>query len=437
MASSQYRVAVVGSGYVGTTLAAGLAEVGHEVVAIDVDDTVVEAINRGDAPIHEPGLDELIARHAGDRLRATVDHDVIQSTDLTFIAVGTPSNADGSLDQSTLLAATHDVGAAITGMDDHHPVVIKSTVLPDTIERAVIPALETSAGTPVGDGYSVAVNPEFLREGSAVDDFFNPDKIVIGTEDDRAESILRDIFEPITATTDATVFTTGRREAAIIKYVNNAFLATKLSFINDIGNICKELDIDTYEVAEAIGLDHRIAPAYLQSGLGWGGSCLPKDTAALRHAASTLGYSPSVLEAAIEVNERQPERLLNLLTEHTSVAGNQIAVLGLAFKAGTDDIRNSRAIPVIEGLMNMEATVVAYDPNPGAVESMRTRIPDIEYVNSAREALDGAVGACVVTDWPAFETLDDEFDDMAKPVVIDGRRVITRREGLVYEGLTW
>jgi len=221
----------------------------------------------------------------------------------------------------------------------------------------------------------------------------------------------------------------------MIKYANNAFLAMKISLINELGNVCKEFDIDAYEVADAIGMDDRVGEQFLRSGVGWGGSCFPKDVAAITAAAREAGYDPAVLSAAVEVNDRQPERLLDLLDRHVDVEGERVAVLGLAFKPGTDDTRNSRAIPVIEGLQDRGADVVGYDPV--ATENMRERFPDIEYADSAAAALKGATGALVVTDWDEFAALDEAFDAMAEPVVADGRRIVERREGIVYEGLTW
>jgi UDPglucose 6-dehydrogenase len=246
---------------------------------------------------------------------------------------------------------------------------------------------------------------------------------------------MQTVFDPLIADSQATVVETNTRTAEMIKYANNGFLAAKVSLINDIGNICKAFDVDAYEVAEAIGLDDRIGERFLRSGVGWGGSCFPKDLAAIVAAAKERGYDPAVLEAAIEVNERQPERLLDLLDAHADVAGNRVAVLGLAFKPGTDDVRNSRAIPVIEGLQARGAHVVGYDPV--ATENMRERFPGIEYADSAAAALEDAVGALVVTDWDEFAALDEAFDAMASPVVVDGRRSIQRREGITYEGLTW
>jgi UDPglucose 6-dehydrogenase len=228
---------------------------------------------------------------------------------------------------------------------------------------------------------------------------------------------------------------TGRREAEMIKYANNAFLAAKVSLINDIGNVCKEYDVDAYEVADAIGLDDRIGAKFLRSGVGFGGSCFPKDVSAIISAAHAADYTPAMLEATLKLNEIQPQRLLGLLDDHVDVSGKRVAVLGLAFKPGTDDIRNSRAIPVIEGLQERSANIVAYDPV--AAEEMRERFPGVTYADSAADALADAHGAVVVTDWDEFAALDTEFDAMETPVVVDGRHVIERRNGITYEGLTW
>ena len=442
-------VSIVGSGYVGTTVAACFADLGHTVVTIDVDPAVVEAINDGRAPIHEPGLDELVAEYGGDRLTATTDYAAAAGSDATFLALPTPSNPDGSIDTSIVEAGARSLGEALADADGHL-VVVKSTVVPGTTESRVQPALAEGGaaiagggGVPAADGggtegeggVAVAVNPEFLREGSAVSDFTEPDKVVFGTHEGRGLETLRAVYGPLVSERDTPVVETGRREAEMIKYANNAFLATKVSLANELGNVCKAYGVDAYEVAEAIGLDDRIEASFLRSGVGWGGSCFPKDVAALIAAARAKEYEPILLEAAVEVNERQPERLLALLDSHVDVAGKRVAVLGLAFKPGTDDVRESRAIPVVEGLLDRGAEVVAYDPV--ATENMRERFPDVEYAASAAEALSGASAAAVVTDWDEFAALDSEFDEMETPVVVDGRRIVERRDGITYEGLTW
>jgi UDPglucose 6-dehydrogenase len=360
---------------------------------------------------------------------------VLPETDVTVLAIQTPSEPDGGIDLSAIEAGIRSIGEALASKNEYHLVVIKSTVVPGTTDEQLAPIVETASGKTAGEDIGVAVNPEFQREGSAVADFTDPDKIVIGAEnDERANTLLRELYDPL-LTGDTRLVETGRREAEMIKYANNAFLAAKVSLINDLGNICKELGVDTYEVADALGADHRIGERFLRSGVGWGGSCFQKDIKAIRHAAREAGYEPAMLDAAVAVNNEQPRRLLSLLDEHVDVTGRRVAVLGLSFKPGTDDIRNSRAIPVIEGLREREADVVAYDPV--AAGEMRERVPDIEYANSAATALEGAHGAVVVTGWDEFGALDDEFDAMATPVVVDGRNVLTRRSDITYEGLTW
>jgi UDPglucose 6-dehydrogenase len=430
------NLSVVGSGYVGTTIAACFADLGHDVVNVDIDEDVVAAINDGETHIHEPGLDPLVSIYGGDQLRATTDYDAIRDTDVTFLALPTPTNDDGSIDLSAMEAGAESIGEALATKDGYHLVVVKSTVVPSTTEEVLTPILEEASGKTVGADFGVAVNPEFQREGSAVDDFMEPDKIVLGTDgDDRALDLLAEVYEPIVLQWDVPVVETGLREAEMIKYANNAFLAAKVSLINDLGNICKEYDIDAYEVADAIGKDDRIGAKFLRSGAGFGGSCFPKDVSAIIQHARAADYEPRMLQAALDVNDEQPRRLLSLLDEHVEVDGKRVAVLGLAFKPGTDDIRNSRAIPVIEGLQERGAEVVAYDPV--AMGEMSERFPEIEYAESAAGALDGASGALVVTEWDEFVTLDEEFDTMADPVVVDGRRVVERRTGITYEGLTW
>ncbi|GAB7013718.1 UDP-glucose 6-dehydrogenase AglM [Halolamina salina] len=434
------QLSVVGSGYVGTTIAACFADLGHDVVNVDIDQGIVDTINDGEAPIHEDGLAELVAEHAGPdstgRLRATTDYEELLDTDLTFLCLPTPANDDGSIDLSIMKAGAEQLGETLAEKDDRHNVVVKSTVVPGTTEDTLAPLIAEAGDKRLGDDLGVGMNPEFLREGSAVADFLNPDKVVLGAADDRTRDRMKEVFAPLVERADEPpVVETATREAEMMKYANNAFLASKISLANDLGNICKEHGVDMYEVADAMGLDGRIQRAFLDSGLGWGGSCFPKDTAAIIAAAEAKGYDAPMLNAATEVNDRQPQRFLDLLDRHVDVDGRRVAVLGLAFKPGTDDIRNTRAVPVIEGLLERGADVVAHDPV--AIENMRDRYPEIEYADSASDALNGASACLVVTDWDQYEVLDEEFDEMADPVVVDGRHCIDRREGITYEGLTW
>jgi len=429
------KLSVIGSGYVGTTIAACFADLGHDAVNVDIDEAVVNSINDGRAPIHEPGLEALLEKHGGKSLTATTDYDDLLETDITFLALPTPSKEDGSIDTSIIEAAAETLGDTLRKKDGDHVVVTKSTVIPTTTTETLAPILADASGKQLGADLHVAMNPEFLREGTAVEDFQNPDKIVFGSDSETAISTLHEIFEPLIEASNTAVVETGIEEAEMIKYANNAFLASKVSLINDIGNICKEFGVDAYEVADAIAEDDRISERFLRSGLGWGGSCFGKDTNAIIHAAKETGYEPAMLEAAVEVNDRQPERLLSLLDNHVDVESERVAVLGLAFKPGTDDVRDSRAIPVINGLQERGVNVAAYDPV--AAENMHAHFPDIEYTDTPQDALAGASACVVCTDWDEFAVLDEEFDAMETPVVVDGRRIIERREGLTYEGLTW
>lgn len=431
------HLSVVGSGYVGTTVAAAFADLGHQVTVIDVDEAVVDGLNEGRAPVHEPGLPALLETAVPARLEATTDYDAITATELTMLALPTPAGPEGALDTTTIEAGAAAVGEALAAAGSPaHTVVIKSTVLPGTTLETIAPRLVAPLAESTVD---FAVNPEFLREGTAVEDFMNPDRIVFGTKTDAAEAALHELYEPLLERTAPPVVETGIREAELIKYASNAFLAGKLSLMNDIGNIAKEHGVDAYTVAEAIGLDHRIAEQYLDSGLGWGGSCLPKDTAALAAAARARDYDPVMIEAARTINDRQPTRLVDLLDRHVALDGARIAVLGLAFKPGTDDVRHSRAAPVIDELRTRGATPVAYDPV--AMPNMETAYPELSYAGSAQEALTGADGAVVVTGWDEFAALDAAFARMTEPVVVDGRRSIdpaaVEAVELTYEGLTW
>ncbi|MFB6283488.1 MAG: nucleotide sugar dehydrogenase [Halobacteria archaeon] len=428
-------ISIIGSGYVGTTVAACLSELGHDVVNVDVDESVVETINRGEAPIHEDGLDGLIEKNAGDRLRATTDYGEVKETELTFLCLPTPSRTDGNIDLNILTDAVKSLGEILSDKDGFHYVVTKSTVAPTTVEDVVAPTLEEYSGTKRGESFSVAMNPEFLREGSAVADFLEPDKIVIGASNEDTAKTVREVYRPVLDSTDAALVETGLREAEMIKYANNGFLAAKVSLVNDIGNVCKEFGIDGYEVMDAVGLDDRISERFLRSGLGWGGSCFPKDVDALRRFAADEGYSPRMLEAAVDVNELQPERMVELLKKHVTLDGDvEVGVLGLSFKPGTDDVRNSRALDVIQSLLAEEVEVHAYDPV--AVENTREIFPQIEYYCSAEEAVEGCDAALITTEWPEFENLG--FEGMESKILIDGRRIDVDRTRLeVYEGLCW
>jgi len=412
------KLSVIGSGYVGTTVAACLAELGHEVVNVDVDDEVVASINDGVAPIHEPRLGGLVEEGStSGALRATTEYGAVRDTDVTFVCLPTPTR-DGSVDLSAVEAGIESLADALG--DKEHVVAVKSTVPPGTAEDVVAPRL--------GENVGVASNPEFLSEGTAVDDFMNPDKVVVGDDEGAREPVLS-VYEPLLGRSEASVVETGNLEAEMIKYSNNAFLASKVSLVNELGNICKELGIDAYEVMDAVGEDDRVSSRFTRSGLGWGGSCFPKDVDALRSFARDEGYEPALLDAVVEVNDRQPRRAVELLSEGVETDGARVAVLGLAFKPGTDDVRGSRGIEVARLLREEGADVVAYDPR--ATENARAEMPGVEYAESAEEALEGAGAAVIATDWEEFEGID-----ASGTVVVDGRRIEVKNAE-AYEGLCW
>ncbi len=279
------------------------------------------------------------------------------------------------------------------------------------------------------EDFSVAMNPEFLKEGSALNDFFHPDRIIMGIGDERGRMVLDELYRSFSCPK----LCTSIKTAEMTKYVSNAFLATKISFSNEIGNLCKKLEIDVYEVMKGVGLDHRIGPKFLSAGAGFGGSCFPKDVSALITLAEQNGENPILLKSTIEINKQQPGRLVELLKSRVGELKNKrIAILGLAFKDNTDDMRDSRAIPVIEGLLARGAIIAAYDPM--ACQAMEKIFPSINYCRSAAEALEGSEGCLVMTEWPEFEELHDEFDRMRKKIIIEGRRILSC-EG--YEGICW
>lgn len=426
------KISVIGSGYVGSVTAACFAEVGHEVVCVDIDKKKMEQINSGISPIYEEGLGELLRKYAGKRLIATNDYEsAIRETDISFICVGTPSAEDGSIDLSIVRAAAASIGAALAKKERYHVVVVKSTVVPETTEKFVLPVLEETSGKIAGKDFGVAMNPEFLREGKAVYDFMHPDKIVIGAIDPKSGDLVSELYRNF----ECKITRTNPSTAEMIKYANNSLLATKISFANEIGNICKKLGIDTYAVMEAVGKDSRISPRFLNSGAGFGGSCFPKDVKALIGKAKAIGYSPMLLESVIGVNEKQPLLMTEILRKKIGdVKGKKIAVLGLAFKNETDDIRESRAIPVIAELLRLGAKVSAYDPM--ATENMKRIFPTIEYSGKAKDSLEGADACLVMTEWDEFKELESEFTAMKGKVVIDGRRVV-KAKNIDYEGLCW
>jgi len=413
---------------VGLVSSASFAELGHNVSIIEIDKYKIETINSGRAPIYEKGLDDLLSKHAGRNLKATDSYDMVADSDLSFICVGTPPGPDGGADLSMVASASRSIGRNLRDKEGYHVVVVKSTVPPCTTEKLVVPTVLGEVGCR-SDDIGFAMNPEFLREGMAVYDFMHPDRIVIGSSEEEVGDLVESAYSGI----DSPVHRVGIKAAEMIKYASNAMLATKISFSNEIGNICKDLGIDVYEVMRGVGLDHRISPHFLNAGAGFGGSCLPKDVSALIRLAESLGEDPILLKSVIEVNERQPVRLVDLLEKRVGdLGGKEIAVLGLSFKNDTDDVRDSRAIEVILDLKEKGATVKAYDPL--AIPNAKRVVSDIRYCRSAAEALEGSDACLILTEWPEFGALDEEFDLMKSRVILEGRRILSCKDA---EGICW
>jgi UDPglucose 6-dehydrogenase len=434
------RISIVGAGYVGLVTGACLAEKGHEVVCVDVDARKVEAINAAVSPIFELGLDELLSRNVGSRLRATSDLScAVAETDVSIVAVGTPV-VDGEPDLGPIHAAASKIGATLTTKNDYHVVAVKSTIVPGTTLDVVLPVLEETSEKKAGPDFGVGVNPEFLREGHAVDDFMSPDRIVLGGIDDRTIRVLQELYASFDG---VELITTNPTTAEAIKYASNALLATMVSFSNEIGNLCAALEeVDAMSVMQGVHLSRNltvagtIAPiaSYLVPGCGFGGSCLPKDVAALVAHGRRHGRRMPLLEAALQVNADQPREVIRLLGRHLPALDQaRVAVLGLAFKPDTDDVRESPSLRVIELLLEEGAIVQVYDPV----------VPEIE-VNGIRfrsrsdllEAVRDVEALVLLTRWKQFEAVPDFVARLdSPPVVIDGRRMLDPQSVERYDGI--
>jgi UDPglucose 6-dehydrogenase len=420
------RISIIGTGYVGLVTGACFAKLGHQVICVDVDPKKVSAINRGQSPIFEEHLDALLTTNQS-RIHATDNYqEAISNTEITFLCVGTPSKNDGDIDLHFVKEATQTIAESLKQKPSWHLVVMKSTVLPGTTETIVLPLLEQHSGKTVGNDIGLAMNPEFLREGVAVDDFLKPDRIVIGAYDPKSRGPLTKLYEPF----NCPLVHTSLSAAEMIKYASNAFLATKISFINEIGNMCKMLGINTYEVADGVGLDSRIGRAFLDAGIGWGGSCFPKDLDALRAWAKTKTVPSKIINSTVEVNQTQPLKLLELLKKHIpQLKGKTIGILGLAFKPNTDDIRESRSIPIVHQLLKEEAELLVYDPK--AMENFTQLFPKLTYCATAEEVMKADI-ILLLTKWEEFRNLD-----YTEKLVVDGRNLQEAKNAKIYEGVCW
>jgi UDPglucose 6-dehydrogenase len=430
------RVAMIGSGYVGLVSGACFADFGHDVVCVDKDERKIAALLEGRMPIYEPGLDQLVANNvAAGRLRFTTDlTEGVKDADAVFIAVGTPSRrGDGHADLSYVYAAAQEIADAITG---YTVVVTKSTVpvgTGDEVERII---RETKPGA----DFAVVSNPEFLREGAAISDFKRPDRIVIGSEDPRAAEVMRGIYRPLYLNASPLLFM-SRRGAELTKYAANAFLATKITFINEIADLCERVGADVQDVSRGIGLDGRIGSKFLHAGPGYGGSCFPKDTLALLKTSQDHDAPQRIIETVVAVNESRKRAMGRKVIQAMGgeVRGKTVAVLGLTFKPNTDDMRDSPAIAVVQALQDAGATIRAYDPE--GMEQARLVLDNVEYCKGAYEAVEGAHAVAILTEWDAFRALDLRRikDLLQQPILVDLRNIYPRGEvealGLQYTAI--
>jgi UDPglucose 6-dehydrogenase len=426
MSETRQPIGVIGTGYVGLVTAAGFAELGSDVWCVDIDAEKVERLRRGEVPIYEPGLEELLKRNAS-RLHFSTDvTDALANARLLFVAVGTPPTYSGDAD----LSAVHAVVAEIPASREH-ALVMKSTVPCGTGA-----SLMRVFGEQGKDALGYISCPEFLKEGSAVKDFLHPDRVVIGEDGGWAGDAVAELYAPL----DAPLVRTDIASAEMVKLASNAFLATKISFINEIANVCEETGADVVEVARGMGLDERIGSKFLQAGIGFGGSCFPKDVDALKQLAGNSGYHFQLLNAVIEVNDLQKRRVIGKLQRHLGgLAGRRIALLGLAFKPNTDDMREASSLVLSARLQADGAHVVAYDPV--AEEQARRMVVGIEFADSPLQAVEGVDAAVLVTEWKELVELDwrEVSKAMSGDLLIDGRNALepeaVRAAGLTYEGI--
>jgi UDPglucose 6-dehydrogenase len=419
------RISVVGAGYAGLVTAACLAEFGHDVACIDSDVAKIELLSAGTAPIYEPGLDDLLHRTSSEgRLRFSTENEGhIQGSKVVFIVVGTPGSSDRSADVSQVMTA---VDGCAPYLDHDATVVMKSTVPVGTTRLVGERLMELRPDA----GITVASNPEFLRQGSAVGDFVRPDRLVVGIDTARAEERLRQVYQPILQASVPAVFTTIE-SAELIKYASNAFLATKLSFINEIADLCEASGASIDEVAHGLGLDPRIGPSFLKAGPGFGGACLPKDTNALLHTIRSHGTGTHVVSAALEANRDRVARMVAKIAHSLDrpLQASRLGVLGITFKANTDDVRESPAVEIVNSLVDSGATVRLYDPQ-GMDRAKSVVRPSIEFAVDAYDTMDGADGLVILTEWSEFGTLDLDAvrSRLVSPVIIDLRNLYEQRE---------
>ena len=436
------NITVIGTGYVGLVSGTCLAEVGNHVLCVDIDQRKIDRLNNGEIPIYEPGLEALVHKNV-DEGRLSFSSSIEQGVDfgsILFIAVGTPPDEDGSADLQHVLAVATDIGRH---MDDYRVVVTKSTVpvgTADKVRDAIDTALKEKGST---ISFSVVSNPEFLKEGAAVEDFLKPDRIVVGAEDERAIALMRELYAPFNRNHERTIIM-DIRSAEMTKYAANAMLATKISFMNEMANLAELLGADIENVRHGIGADPRIGYYFIYPGCGYGGSCFPKDVQALHRTAKSVGYDAKVLDAVEAVNKRQKSVIVDKIVKRfgDDLKGKKFAVWGLAFKPETDDMREAPSRTIIEALWKRGAMIAAYDPvAEEEVERIYGERDDLDLVKDPYQALEDADGLIVVTEWKVFRSpdLEDMLSKMKAPVIFDGRNIFQpatiRKAGFEYFGI--
>lgn len=435
------RISFLGMGYVGLASATAFAKHGFNTVCTTTTQSKADDLNNGKAPFYEPQLDDLVEEVINDGflVGSTNNMDAVANSDITFICVGTPSMPDGSPDLSQIKNVSIDIGRGLKVSEGYHLVVVKSTVPPGTTEDLVLPIVKEHSGKQVGKDFGLCMSPEFLREGEAVHDSFNPDRIIIGEYDSRSGDYLEEAYLDY----DCPKMRCDIKSAELIKYASNSLLATKISFANEFSRICEKFNVDVYEVMKGAGMDFRINPRFLNAGVGFGGSCFPKDVNAIVSFASKKGVETPLLDSVLYTNELQPKHFVELIKEKIgSLHGKVVAFLGLSFKPNTEDIRETRALPIIEMLHGEGATINAYDPK--AIDNFKklTNLP-ICYFEEWSDALRGADFMVVQTDWDEFkEIIPQEISELLKsPLVFDGRRTWIPEElisrNVKYFGIGW
>ncbi len=461
--NSEVKITITGTGYVGLVTAAVFADKGFSVVALDIDQDKVDAVNKGETFFFEPNLPPLIQRVVLKKKTLTATTNIaesLKSSDVTFICVGTPSLEDGSCDLQYIEQSARDIGRAIKEKNDYHLVIAKSTIVPGTTRNLIKKAIEEESGKKAGEGFGLCMSPEFLREGQSVHDTIYPDRIIIGEYDKKSGEMLEGIFrvlysekiDEFSKNWEAIynkqvhcpkILRLSLETAECIKYANNSFLATKISFINEFANICERIDgVDINNVAKGIGFDFRINPNFLRAGAGFGGSCFPKDVRAIMKFAKDIDFEPNILKSVIDINTHQTKRMVELAEEKLeTLSGKVVCILGLSFKPETDDMRNAPSIKIIEQLLSKNARIIAYDPKAMSEAKKKDSIGDkITYANSIQDALKDSDICMLITEWAEFKNLEPkDFKSMKNPILIDGRRIYEpekfMKEGIRYSGI--